>query len=146
MAKEEADRTPFLIWEGAELPRIVPGDYWAACIGWQGPSWVRSFRRWSLRLEFQLLAESVSVSAFFNMGVDASGPHAPRRSRFYAAWCQANGETPRKGQRMTLETFREPELLYLVHVEDATKDAKDNLKPDALIYSRVTEILKVERK
>jgi len=52
----------------------------------------------------------------------------------------------KKGQRMTLETFREPGLLYLVHVEDATKDAKDNLKPDALIYSRVTEILKVERK
>ncbi len=46
---------------------------------------------------------------------------------------------------MRLETFLEPGLIYLVRVQDAIKDSKDELKPDALIYSRVTEILKVER-
>ena len=46
---------------------------------------------------------------------------------------------------MTLETFTDPSLLYLVRVADSTKDGKDAAKPDALIYSRVTEILKIER-
>ncbi len=35
--------------------------------------------------------------------------------------------------------------MYLVRVSDSTKDGKDENKPDALVYSRVTEILKVER-
>ena len=134
-----------LTWEGADYPRIPPGDYQAACVGWQGPEWVRSYRRWSLRLEFSLLAENLCVSAFLNMGGDAAGPHIGRRSRFYAVWSLANGEAPRKGQPMTLETFTDPALLYLVRVADSTKDGKEVAKPDALIYSRVTEILEIER-
>ena len=134
-----------LTWMGVDLPRVTPGDYQAVCIGWQGPEWVRAFRRWSIRLEFTLLAEGVNVSVFLNMGNDPSGPRIGRRSRFYEAWCLANGEPPWKGQEMTLETFTEAELLYLVRVADATKDGKDETKPDALIYSRVTEILRVER-
>ena len=47
---------------------------------------------------------------------------------------------------MALDTFVEPGLVYLLRVEDALKDGKDELKPDALVYSRVTEILKVEHK
>jgi hypothetical protein len=115
------------------------------CIGWQGPEWVRAFRRWSLRLEFSLLAERIAVSVFYNFGDDPAKPHIGRRSRFYAVWSQANGEAPRKGQQMTLETFTDPSLLYLVRVADCLKDGKDADKPDALIYSRVTEILKIER-
>lgn len=135
-----------LIWQGAEFPRIAPGNYQAACIGWQGPEWVRAFRRWSLRLEFSLLSENVLVSMFLNMGNDPTNPHVGRRSKFYAVWCQANGEMPRRGQQMALDTFLAPGLIYLVRVEDALKDGKDELKPDALVYSRVTEILKVEHR
>ena len=136
---------PSLTWDGVELPRVQPGNYDAVCIGWQGPEWVRSFHRWSLRLEFRLLAEDVSVSAFFNLGANQQKPHIGRRSRFFAAWCMANGEMPRRGQQMALEAFTEPGLIYVVRVEDAIKDGKDALKPEALIYSRVTEILGVER-
>jgi hypothetical protein len=46
---------------------------------------------------------------------------------------------------MTLETFTDPSLLYTVRVALAAKDAKGEDKPTALTYSRVTEILKVER-
>ncbi len=136
---------PILTWQGVDLPRIPQGDYRAACVGWQGPEWVRSYRRWSLRLEFSLLEDGTLVSAFFNMGCDAIQPHIGRHSRFYAAWCLANGEAPYRGQQMALEAFTEPGLLYMVRVEDATKDGKDGVKPDALIYSRVTEILRIER-
>ncbi len=86
-----------------------------------------------------------TVSAFFNMGSDATGPRLGRRSRLYAAWSLANGEAPRKGQQMTWDTFTDPALLYLVRVDDSLKDGKDATKPDVLIYSRVTEILKIER-
>ena len=137
--------SPSLTWQGADLPRIPPGDYQAVCIGWQGPEWVRAFRRWSLRLEFCLLTDSTLISGFYNLGSDAQKPHIGRRSRFYAVWSLANGEAPRKGQQMALEAFTDPALLYLVRVADATKDGKDEAKPEALIYSRVTEILKIER-
>jgi hypothetical protein len=141
----EAKHSPNLTWQGVDLPRVSPGDYQAVCVGWQGPEWCRAFRRWSLRLEFSLLTENLCLSAFFNMGCDASGPHIGRRSRFYAVWSMANGEAPRKGQQMALKAFTDPALLYLVRVADCAKDGKDAAKPDALIYSRVTEILKIER-
>jgi hypothetical protein len=143
MAKQIKDG-PSLIWQGADLPRVSPGDYRAVCIGYQGPEWVRGYRRWSLRVEFCLLDDGTAVSAFFNMGNDEEKPHTGRRSRFYAVWSQANGEAPRKGQRMTLDTFTDSSLLYTVRVADALKDGKAADKPDALVYSRVTEILKVE--
>jgi hypothetical protein len=136
---------PSLTWQGADLPRVSPGDYQAVCVGWQGPEWVRAFRRWSLRVEFSLLTEETPVSAFFNLGSDPEEPHIGRQSRFFAAWCMANGETPRKGQEMALSTFTEAGLFYLVRVADCLKDGKDADKPDALVYSRVTEILKIER-
>lgn len=144
MASEAKD-SPGLTWQGVDLPRIHPGDYQAVCIGWQGPEWCRSFRRWSLRLEFSLLADGTLVSAFYNMGNDATALRIGRRSRLYAAWSMANGDAPRKGQQMTWETFTDPALLYLVRVADSLKDGKDADKPDALIYSRVTDILRVER-
>lgn len=144
MASEAKD-SPGLTWQGVDLPRVSPGDYQAMCIGWQGPEWCRAFRRWSLRLEFSLMTGEGTVSAFFNMGSDATGPRLGRRSRLYAAWSLANGEAPRKGQQMTWDTFTDPALLYLVRVDDSLKDGKDATKPDVLIYSRVTEILKIER-
>ncbi|MDP9051231.1 MAG: hypothetical protein M3O31_11020 [Acidobacteriota bacterium] len=143
MANESRD-PPTLTWQGVDLPRVPPGDYQAVCVGWQGPEWCKAFRRWSLRLEFSLLTDGTLVSAFYNMGSDVTKPHVGRRSRFYAAWCLANGEMPRKGQQMTLETFTEPGLLYVVCVEDSLKDGKDADKPEALRYSRVSDILRIE--
>jgi hypothetical protein len=117
------------------------------CTGWQGPEWVHAYRRWSLRLKFSLLSDVIEVSAFFNMGSNERRPQIGGcRSRFYAAWCMANGETPRKGQEMSLDTFTDPGLIYLVRVKNAQIDGKSNMKPDALVYSRVTEILCVQRK
>jgi len=145
MASSTKD-SPALMWQGADLPRVSPGDYQAVCVGWQGPEWCLAFRRWSLRLEFSLVTDETLISAFYNMGSNAERPLPPgRRSRFYAAWSLANGEAPRKGQRMALDVFTEAGLLYLVRVADCLKDGKDAAKPEALIYSRVTEILRIER-
>lgn len=141
----EASASPSLIYKGVDLPRIPPGDYQAVCIGWQGPQWVRSFRRWSLRLEFSLMTGDGTVSMFLNMGNDPATPEIGRRSRFYMAWSLANGETPRKGQQVSPSTFTEEGLVYLVRVTDSLKDAKDTAKPDAMVYSKISDILSVTR-
>jgi hypothetical protein len=132
-------------WQGAEYPFVDPGRYQAVFKRWQGPEWVFLYHRWSLRLEFQLLSEDVRVSAFFNMGKDEKGPQIGRRSRYFAAWSIANGGMPTKRQEMSLETFSEPGLIYLVNVDSALIDGQNQMKPDALVYSRVTEILSVDR-
>ena len=143
----ELEESLELTWEGVDLPHVSPGDYQAVCVGWQGPEWVRAFQRWSLRLEFSLLSDGTAVSAFYNLGSDRKLDGPPgRRSRFYSVWSQANGEPPRKGQKITLETFTEEGLLYTVRVAYATKDEKQADKPEALVYSRVTDVLKIERK
>jgi hypothetical protein len=133
-----------LVWEGVDLPRIPPGEYRAACVDWQGPEFVRAFQRWSVRLEFAILDDGTLVSAFYNLGSDPARPRAGRRSRYFAAWTQANGEPPRKGQKIAPETFAEPGLLYTLQVADAVKDEAQKRKPDALVYSRVVNILRVE--
>lgn len=141
----ETKGSPSLTWQDVDLPRVPPGDYQAVCVGWQGPQWCRTYRRWSLRLEFSLMSGEGVVSAFFNMGSDPQKFRIGRRSRFYTVWSLANGEAPRRGQQMALEALTDPALLYLVRVADSVKDARDAEKPDALRYSRVTEILKIER-
>jgi hypothetical protein len=143
---ETGARTAGLVWEGVDLPRIPPGEYRAACVDWQGPEFVRAFQRWSLRLEFALLDDGTLVSAFYNLGSDPARPRAGRRSRYYGAWSQANGEPPRKRQEMAPESFTEPGLLYTLQVADALKDEGQNEKPDALVYSRVVNILRVDRR
>lgn len=144
MATRKTSEMPALAWQGADYARIPPGDYQAACVAYQGPDWIRSYKRWSIRLEFSLLWQDACVSAFLNMGSNPEAPQIGRRSKYYALWCQVNGEMPRKGQLMHPEVFTEPGLFYVVRVEDSCKDAKDELKPEALVYSRVTEILAVE--
>jgi len=145
MASKTASARP-VVWQGADYPRIPPGEYQAICIGWQGPEWIRRYRRWSLRVEFCLIAEGQCVSAFYNMGSNKRGADTRPRSRFYALWCLANGERPRKGQQMDWDVLTESGLLYTVRVADVVRDENDDTKPDALVYSAVVDVLRVERK
>ena len=142
MANDE--QGPSLVWEGVELPRVSPSLYRAVCVEHQGPVWVRAFNRWSVRLGFSLLDDGTIVSAFFNMGNDRAKPRVGRRSRFYAVWAMANGGPPYKGQELALSTFTEPGLAYVVQVEDALSDGKGSAKPEELVYSRVSEVIRVE--
>jgi hypothetical protein len=143
MANETEDSG--IVWDGANYPRVPPGIYQASCIGWQGPDQCRAFRlRWSIRLEFSLLADGQFLSGFFNLGTGAK-PKVGRRSRIFKVWAMANGETPRKGQRMTWDTFTEAGLIYTVQVADALTDGNQKQKPDAMVYSKVTEVLGVDR-
>jgi hypothetical protein len=138
------DRGAGLVWRGPDYPVLSAGVYTVRAVLYQGPQWIRSYRRWSLRLEFALVHESISVSAFFNLGDDPEGYKVGRQSRFYKAWVIANGEHPRKGQLMDLDVFLEGQFFQVV-VADSGKDAERKAKNPAEVYSIVTQILSSDR-
>ncbi len=138
------DREKGLVWNGPEYPVLSPGIYTVGGIKYQGPEWVRSFMSWKLRLEFGLVTEPISVSAFFHMGTSPERARVGRQSRYYKAWVLANGEHPKRGQKMTPDVFMEGQL-FEVEVADCNRDSQGNPKPNAEVYSRVVRIISVTR-
>lgn len=134
---------PMPTWDGPEYARVSPGRYEAVATRIQGPEWVRRFRRWSFIVEFELLCESKRVCAFFNMGTNPEKPHAGPQSRYFHAWTIANGERPRKKQKLDPGVFLDGQI-FRVEVEDSRADAEGQQKDDSLIYSRVKSVLSAE--
>lgn len=141
----EKQSPPALVWQGAERPRIPPGEYTARCTGFQGPEWTRAFGRWGLRLEFVLDPEEQAVSAFYSLGENRSAYKFGTRSKFYKDWVRANGGPQKHGQEMSPAVFVNPEIGYTVRVGNAVKDSEGAVKDDALVYSRIDRILEVKR-
>ena len=135
---------PMPVWAGISYTRVAEGRYQAIAMRHQGPEWVRNFSRWSLLVEFELLDDGSRVCAFYNMGSDPKAPVSARRGNYFAAWTLANGEMPRKGERMTADIFLEGQV-YTVVVKDCRRNAKEQEKADAEIYSVVSEIVSVSR-
>ena len=135
---------PVPVWNGISYTRVAEGRYQAIVVRHQGPEWVRAFLRWSLLVEFELLDDGSRICVFYNMGNDPKGPAAARRGKYFAAWTQANGEMPRKGERMTPDVFLEGQV-YTVEVKGCRRNAKEQEKADAEIYSVVSEIVSVTR-
>jgi hypothetical protein len=72
----------------------------------QGPEYLKSQRRWSLRLECMFLDEpDARVSGFLSLGSDPERPRIGRKSRYFDLWCKTNRGLPRKGQAMPWEDF-----------------------------------------
>ncbi len=136
---------PLIVWDGAERPRIPPGEYTARCTGYQGPEWVRAFGRWGLRLDFALDPDEQIVCAFYSFGEDRNAPQMSTRRKYYRDWVRANGGPPKHGQEMRPEVFMSEELAFTVHVSDAVKDAENTVKHDAEVYSRIDKMLEVKR-
>lgn len=141
----EKQTPPALVWQGADRPRVPPGEYTARCTRFQGPEWVRAFGRWGMRLEFVLDPDEQAVSAFFSLGENPHKPHFGVRSKYYRTWVMANGGPPRRGENMPPEVIADPSLGFTVQVSDCTTDEENRLKQDAFVYSRVDEILNVTR-
>ncbi len=134
------DAASDMVWRRPEYPILSAGRYTVRGVDVQGPQWLRNYRRWSLRLEFALVTEPVSVSAFFNLGNDPSGQRIRRQSRYYKAWVLANGGHPQKGQKMSPDVFLEGQF-FEVEVESCNVGPDGEPKPKAEHYSRITEII-----
>lgn len=138
-----APSAPLPTWDGPEYARVSPGRYDAVATRYQGPEWVRKYRRWSLMVEFELFSESKRVCAFFNMGTNPDGPHAGQQSRYFKAWTLANGEHPHKKQKLDPRVFLDGQI-FKVEVTDSGADSEGQQKEDALVYSRVTAVLSAD--
>lgn len=132
------------VWGKDPYPRVHPGRYLVRVVGWQGPEWVRSLRRWSLRLECALVDEPVSLSVFFNFGGTPEHLGTPGRlSKYYRHWVMANREPPRKHQPMDWAIF--VDKWFTAEVEDASKDGSGREKCEADIYSRISQFIRLEQ-
>jgi len=144
MAKNKA-RPQMPVWNGADYVRVPEGRYQAVATRFQGPEWTFTFRRWSLLVEFELLCESKRVCAFYNFGENRTKPKITRRGNYFKAWTLANGELPRKGQRPSPDVFLEGQI-FTVEVRDSRRNEKQADKAEAEVYSKVTEIVSVDRR
>lgn len=141
----EERTTPALVWEGAERLRISSGEYTARCVGFQGPEWIRAFRRWGLRLDFVLDPDEQTLSVFYSFGEDRKAPKIGARSKYFKDWVRANGGPPKRGQAMSPSDLVNAEIAYTVCVSDSVKDEEGKMKDEALVYSRIERIVAVER-
>ena len=130
-----------MVWRGPDYPLLESGTYVVRAVKVQGPEWVRSFCRWSLRIEFALTTEPGFISAFFNFGNDKTAKRIGRQSRYFKAWTVANGELPKRGELMSPDAFLNGQF-FEVLVEKCDRDSAGNAKPEAEVYSRVTKILR----
>jgi len=142
---DEQKKPPALVWQGAERPRIPPGEYTARCTGFQGPQWVREWGRWGMRLQFTLDPEEQQVSIFYSFGENKDAPKIGTRSKYFKDWVRVNGGPPKHGQKMNPEAFSNSDLSFTVRVSDSVKDGEGKVKDDALVYSRIDRILEVKR-
>lgn len=119
-------------------PHYSPGTYQAQCMHaciYRDPQ----FRRWTARLEFQLLPEGGHVFGFRNLGTDPK-PKAGPRSEYRRDWVMANGEPPRRRQQLSPRVFKDK--VFEVRVVDVTKRFDGREHPPGAIYSTVKEILR----
>ena len=124
--------------EDTPYQRHAPGIYEARCITtkvYRDPR----FKRWVLRLEFQLWPpDGRHAFGFLNLGTRAK-PSAGRGSEYRRAWIIASGDQPRKRQTMSSRVFKDK--VFQVRIGDtATKhDGRKHLEVE--IYSSVKEII-----
>lgn len=132
-----------LTWTGPSYPHVPAGRYSAVAARAQGPEWCKAYRRWSLLIEFELIAEPVRLAAFFNLGNVKERCQIRRHSNYFKAWTLANGAPPMKGQSMGPDVFLQNQV-FTVEVVDSGNESKDRPKSIEEMYSKVKQIIRVE--
>jgi hypothetical protein len=134
-------------YAGSERPFGPPGEYLALCVGAKksdvrinrakGPISVSK-----IILTFQLVEEpfkGAELAMFMNTSQGAMLPG----SKYYQSWQIANGQKPKRGDRMPRKVFKNK----LFRVSITTVRPRFNggsMMPDEFHYSRVDQILKRE--
>jgi hypothetical protein len=135
--------TPVLTWDGPTSTRIAPGRYQAIAVRAKGPEWCKRWHRWSLLIEFALIAEPACLVAYFNMGDNPDKCEVKRRSNYFKAWTIASGAPPEKHQKMTPDVFMQNQI-FTVEVTDSGDDPKGTPKTDAEKYSIIRAVISAE--
>jgi hypothetical protein len=117
--------------EHATYPRVQPGDYLARCCVAK-IHFDRAFERWVCLLKFAVLnsgGEKIAeVPQWYALGSRKEKPFVGRRSKYWKAWCAANGRPPTRGDRMFPKVFRGRFMRVLVRdVEDGSYSVVDKI-------------------
>jgi|SRR6185312_2495605 len=123
------------ISEQDPYPRIKSGTYDVVCLGTK-VYWSTAFRRRVCRLDCQLLDERTRVCGFFNLGSEKL-PKAGRKSLYWRVWVMANGEQPRKRQRLSRSVF--VSKFFRVRIAEVTKRYDNTEASEPEIYSTIQE-------
>lgn len=90
-------------------PRIEPGEYFANCY-WAKRYRDPSMKRWTCLLRWDVLSDDLQTTVakciplWFSLG-DGDKPRASRRGKYLPEWARANGEPPRRGDRLSPNVF-----------------------------------------
>jgi hypothetical protein len=129
---------PELVWDKEEYPRWEEGVYDYLLCTEARSYWCPLFKRWTLRLAFidgSGQTEGTTYS-FVNLG---SGKTPGRNSRFYREWVIANGDQPKRGDRMSPRAFQGK--MFRGKVRLVTKNFDGDTHDEAMKYSVVEKIL-----
>jgi hypothetical protein len=132
---------PKVSWRYCE--RIEPGEY---------PGYSRStkiyrdgeFKRWVCAVQFDILDESLTkiiarLTWYLNLG-QGQRPHAGRRREYWAAWVKANGQQPKRQDRLSPRVF--VRRFARVTVGDTTKTHRQIAVTPEAAYSVVRTVLR----
>jgi hypothetical protein len=96
-------------------------------------------------VQFDVMDETMVTFArlpwFLNMG-GKDRPHAGRRSKYFAAWVEANGCPPRRRDRLTPQTFTR--RYAVVEVADTGKNFSQQPVDCDFAYSVVRRVIEWE--
>jgi len=97
---------PAIRWR--DYDRIEPGVYPAYC-RWAKTYRDPGFKRWTCLLRFDVVSDDLiralaHVAFWLNLG-PGDTPHAGRRTRYFREWVRANGEPPKRKDRLSPQVF-----------------------------------------
>lgn len=119
-------------------PRYPEGIYDAECVK-AATYRDRQFNAWKCCLYFRLVPSGEPVCGYWHLGMGAEAYAGPR-SEYRRAWIIANGDGPRKRQRLSARNFTGK--LFEVRLGDVTRDSRGREHPAGAIYSTVKEIIR----
>ena len=104
----------------------------------------RVFRRWICAVQFDVRSDDLlsvlgRVTLFLPLG-SREQPHAGRRGKYWAAWIEANGGPPKRGDRLSSRVFQGRMARIVIRdVVTNHSDRKNKLNPNEF-YSVVEEV------
>jgi hypothetical protein len=137
---ERRQKQPEIAWE--YTARIQPGEYSGYCRA-ANVYWDRQFKRWVFAAQFDVFGTSLveplaCLTWFLNLGSRAK-PKAGRRTRYWAAWVNANGGPPKRDDKIAPRVFKG--RYALVKVGDTAKNHLQKSISADQCYSVIRDVI-----
>ncbi|PYV74385.1 MAG: hypothetical protein DMG96_20355 [Acidobacteria bacterium] len=120
-------------------PRLPTGEREMICIDAR-TYFDPGFKAWKLRLKFVDPLGREHVFGFMHVS-HGSKPEIGRRSKYYAAWVEANGGPPKRKDRLPPKVFRGK--AFLLRIRDVIKRHDQHEHSESDVYSNAEIIRRI---